>query len=155
MPDQVLPLDKQPVLRVAAMPADTNQAGDIFGGWIMSQVDIAGSIEAQRRAKGRVVTVAVTEFLFKKPVYVGDLISCYAEIIKTGKTSITVDVSVYATNFVSPTSSATFMKGGRQAPNANMEHGTLEQATVKVTEARIVYVAVDDKGTPRPLPQIV
>jgi acyl-CoA thioesterase YciA len=152
MTDHTPPPNKQPVLRVAAMPADTNQSGDIFGGWIMSQVDIAGSIVAQRRAKGRVVTVAVTEFLFKNPVYVGDLISCYADVVKSGKTSITVDVSVYATSFVSPSPSEPYGKSGRPSPKANLKHGTLEEATVKVTEARIVYVAVDENGTSRQLP---
>ena len=86
----------QPVLRTVPMPADTNYAGDIFGGWIMSQVDMAGSIPAMRRARGRIATVAVNSFVFKQPVFVGDLVSFYAEIIKVGRTSITVDVTVYA-----------------------------------------------------------
>jgi len=94
----------------------------------MSQVDMAGAVEASKRAKGRVVTVAVTEFLFKKPVFVGDLISCYGEIVKVGKTSITVDVSVYA------------------------ERERQDGSCVKVTEAKLVYVAVDARGNPRPVP---
>ncbi len=126
--DQVPLPSRQPSLRVLAMPADTNPAGDIFGGWIMSQVDMAGAVEAGKRAKGRVVTVAVTEFLFKKPVFVGDLVSCYGEVVKIGKTSITVDVAVYA--------------------ERKRQYGS----TVKVTEAKVVYVAVDADGNPRPVP---
>jgi len=123
----VLP-DKQPAIRVAAMPADTNSAGTIFGGWIMSQVDIAGSITALERASGRVVTVAVNSFEFHQPVFVGDLISCYAEVIKVGRTSITVKVEVYA-----------------QRNPGNPE-------TIKVTEAELTYVALDDNRKPRSVP---
>src|SRR5207245_8100899 len=88
--------DREPVLRVVPMPADANQYGDIFGGWIMSQVDIAGSVPAARRARGRTATVAVNSFVFKQPVLVGDLVSFYAEITHIGRTSLTVDVQVYA-----------------------------------------------------------
>lgn len=123
----VLP-DKQPAIRVAAMPADTNSAGTIFGGWIMSQVDIAGSIAALERARGRVVTVAVNSFEFHQPVFVGDLISCYAEVIKVGRTSITVKVEVYA-----------------QRNPGNPE-------TIKVTEAELTYVALDKNRKPRSIP---
>jgi len=123
----VLP-DKQPAIRVAAMPADTNSAGTIFGGWIMSQVDIAGSIAALERARGRVVTVAVNSFEFHQPVFVGDLISCYAEVIKVGRTSITVKVEVYA-----------------QRNPGNPE-------TIKVTEAELTYVALDKNRKPRSVP---
>jgi len=123
----VLP-DKQPAIRVAAMPADTNSAGTIFGGWIMSQVDIAGSIIALERARGRVVTVAVNSFEFHQPVFVGDLISCYAEVIKVGRTSITVKVEVYA-----------------QRNPGNPE-------TIKVTEAELTYVALDENRKPRSIP---
>ena len=123
----VLP-DKQPAIRVAAMPADTNSAGSIFGGWIMSQVDIAGSIAALERARGRVVTVAVNSFEFHQPVFVGDLISCYAEVIKVGRTSITVKVEVYA-----------------QRNPDNPE-------TIKVTEAALTYVALDENRKPRSVP---
>ena len=91
-----LPDGKEPTLRVVPMPADANQHGDIFGGWIMAQVDIAGSVAAVRLAKGRVATVAVNSFLFKQPVFVGDLVSFYAEVVRVGRTSITVNVEVYA-----------------------------------------------------------
>ena len=121
-------MDKQPTTRVLAMPKDTNAAGDIFGGWIMSQVDIAASIAAHRRARGRVVTVAVNEFQFHQPVYVGDLISCYAEIIKVGKTSLTVHVEVIA----------------------ERDRGTEDR--IKVTEANLTFVAVDQQGNKRQVP---
>src|SRR6202795_3491280 len=88
--------DKQPALRVVPMPADSNYHGDIFGGWIMSQVDIAGSVPASRRARGRIATVAVNSFVFKEPVMIGDLVSFYADITREGRTSITVAVEVYA-----------------------------------------------------------
>src|SRR5260221_14261341 len=95
--DQVtLPRDRDPTLRVVPMPSDANYVGDIFGGWIMSQVDVAGSIPAIRRARGRVATVAVNSFVFKKPVLIGDLVSFYAREVRVGNTSITVDVEVYA-----------------------------------------------------------
>jgi len=123
----VLP-DKQPAIRVAAMPADTNSAGTIFGGWIMSQVDLAGSIAALERARGRVVTVAVNSFEFHQPVFVGDLISCYSEVIKVGRTSITVKVEVYA-----------------QRNPGNPE-------TIKVTEAELTYVALDENRKLRSVP---
>ncbi len=110
------------------MPRDTNTAGDIFGGWIMSQVDLAGSIVAIRRA-GRVVTVAVNEFQFHKPVFVGDLISCYGDIARVGNTSLTVFVEVYAER----------QRGGGEC--------------VKVTEATLTYVAIDENRKPRPVPR--
>ena len=119
--------DEHPTLRVVAMPADTNASGDIFGGWIMSQVDIAGAIAAIRHVGGRVATVAVNALHFKQPVFVGDLISCYAAVEKTGTTSITIGVQVYA------------------------ERNRLQHETVKVTEAVLTYVALDDKGRPRPI----
>jgi len=121
--------EKQPTTRVLAMPRDTNAAGDIFGGWIMSQVDIAASIAAHRRAKGRVVTVAVNEFQFHQPVYVGDLISCYADVIKVGNTSLTVHVEVIA----------------------ERDRGTEQR--IKVTEASLTFVAVDQQGNKRPVPK--
>ncbi len=120
-----LPPQREPVLRVVPMPSDANFAGDIFGGWIMSQVDIAGSIEAIRRARGRVATVAVNSFVFRKPVFVGDLVSFYAEVVRVGRTSITVDVEVFA----------------HRAP--------LGDTCVKVTEAKLTYVAVDSERRPR------
>ena len=126
-----LPETEQPVLRIVPMPADTNAHGTIFGGWVMSQVDIAGSIPAWRRAQGPVVTVAVNSFVFKEPVFVGDLVSFYARICKTGRTSITVDVEVFA-------------QRGR----------TDSRDAVKVTEAQLTYVAVDDRRQPRGLPGV-
>ena len=123
----------QPVLRMVPMPSDTNYANDIFGGWIMSQVDMAGSIPAIRQACGRVATVAVNSFVFKHPVLVGDLVSFYADIIKVGRTSITVDVAVYAQRGV--------REGG-------------EEICIKVTEAVLTYVAIDDNRRPRVVPQV-
>lgn len=120
-----LPAGKEPMLRVVPMPADANSSGDIFGGWVMSQVDIAGSIPALRHARGRVATVAVNSFVFRQPVMIGDLVSFYAEVVKVGRTSITVSVEVYA-----------------QRNPAKVE-------TVKVTEATLTYVAVDNSGRPR------
>jgi acyl-CoA thioesterase YciA len=120
-----LPTDKIPVLRVAPMPRDSNQSGDIFGGWIMAQVDIAGSIPAARVARGRVATVAVNSFQFKQPVFVGDLVSLYAEVVRVGRTSITVNVEVYA----------------QRRPE--------REEVVKVTEATLTYVAVDENRRPR------
>ena len=126
----VLPPDRVAVLRMMPMPADANIHGDVFGGWIMAHVDIAGAIPAVRRAGGRVATVAVTSFQFEQPVFVGDLVSFYADIIKTGTTSITVKVEVYA------------------------ERNRVEQHLVKVTEAVLVYVATDEERRPRPLPAV-
>jgi len=115
-------------IRVMAMPADTNAAGDIFGGWLMSQVDIAGSIVARRRAQGRTVTVAVDSFQFKKPVFVGDVINCYAHITRVGSTSMTVHVRAFAER-----------------------HGHSHEQ-IQVTEADLTYVAVDEQGRPRKIP---
>lgn len=122
------PSDHHAVLRVMPMPADANVHGDVFGGWIMAQLDIAGSIPAARRAGGRVATVAVNALTFKQPVFVGDLLSFYAEIIKTGRTSVTVAVEVYS------------------------ERQGLEAQVVKVTEATLTYVATDAQRHSRPLP---
>jgi acyl-CoA thioesterase YciA len=124
-----LPRDREPTIRVLAMPTDTNAAGDIFGGWIMSQVDIAGSITAFRRARGRVVTVAVNSFEFHQPVFVGDLISCYAQVIRIGRTSLSVKVEVYA------------------------ERNRQQEECIKVTEAVLTFVAVDDQRKPRVVPR--
>jgi acyl-CoA thioesterase YciA len=126
-----LPENEQPTLRVVPMPADTNAAGDVFGGWIMSQVDIAGAVVALRRARGRVVTVAVNAFSFKQPVYVSDLVSFYAKVIKIGTTSLTVDVKVYA-------------ERGWRAPNPG--------EIVLVTDAALTYVAIDGNRQKRPVP---
>lgn len=129
MTDQPLELpQKQPALRVVPQPSDANVHGDVFGGWIMSQVDIAGSIPATRRANGRVATVAVNSFVFKQPVFVGDLLSFYASIIKTGNTSVTVDVEVFAQRMALP------------------------GEVVKVTEATLTYVATGPDCKPRSLP---
>ncbi len=122
-----LPTDRQPTIRIIPMPADTNANGTIFGGWVMAQVDLAGSVPASERAMGRVVTVAVNSFLFKEPVFVGDLVSFYASVTKTGRTSITVDVEVYAQRH---------------------RFGT---EVVKVTEAVLTYVAIDENHKPRAL----
>ena len=127
-PAIALPKGREVALRVVPMPSDANYTGDIFGGWIMSQVDIAGSIPALRLAHGRIATVAVNSFTFKQPVLIGDLVSFYADIVRVGRTSITVDVEVYA------------------------ERRTLREV-VKVTEATLTYVAVDDQRRPRPVNQ--
>lgn len=126
-PTTTLP-QREPTLRVAAMPSDANYTGDIFGGWLMGQVDIAGSIPAVHRAKGRVATVAVNSFVFKQPIFIGDLVSFYTRIVKVGTTSITVDVEVYV-----------------QRDPANPQ-------CLKVTEATLTYVAVGEDRRPRPLP---
>jgi acyl-CoA thioesterase YciA len=124
-----LPEDKQPALRVVPMPADANQNGDIFGGWIRSQVDIAGGMRAGRIARGRVATVAVNSFVFKQPVQIGDVLSLYADVVRVGNTSITVDVQVFA------------------------ERRPSDPKVVKVTEATLTYVAIDSNGRPRPVPR--
>jgi acyl-CoA thioesterase YciA len=129
-PPATLPEHKVPVLRIVPMPADLNPAGDVFGGWIMAQVDIAGAIPAWRRARGRVATIAVNSFLFKERVSVGDLVSFYAEVVSVGHTSITVDVEVYA------------------------ERHPEDPIVVKVTEAQLTYVAVDQEGNKRALPAL-
>ncbi len=122
--------DGMPTLRVMPMPADANIHGDVFGGWIMAQVDIAGAIPAVRRASGRVGTVAVNSFVFKQPVFVGDLLSFYSKIVRTGTTSVTVTVEVYA------------------------ERNRLQSEVVKVTEATLTYVAVGEDRRPRALPPL-
>lgn len=122
-----LPTDKEVALRVIPMPADANANGDIFGGWIMSQVDLAGSIPAHRRARGRIATVAVNQFVFKQPVQIGDVVSFYASVKRVGRTSITVDVEVYA----------------------ERDRG---HTVAKVTEAELTYVAIGADRKPRELP---
>jgi acyl-CoA thioesterase YciA len=119
---------REPTIRVAAMPSDANYTGDIFGGWLMGQVDIAGSIPALHRAKGRVATVAVNSFVFRQPIFVGDIVSFYTRIVKVGTTSITVDVEVYA------------------------QRDPAKPICVKVTEATLTYVAVGDDRKPRAVP---
>lgn len=123
-----LPEGKMPVLRVMPMPADVNPAGDVFGGWIMSQTDIAGGLAAIKRSRGRVATIAVNSFLFKQPVSVGDILSFYADIVKVGTSSITVDVTVFA------------------------ERHPENPIVVKVTEAVLTFVAVDKNGKKREIP---
>ena len=123
-----LPGDRQLVMRVMPMPADANGNGDIFGGWIMAQVDLAGAVLPARIAKGRIVTVAVNEFIFKQPVSVGDLLSFYAKVERIGRTSVTVNVEVYA------------------------ERNPANLHVVKVTEANLTYVAIDREGKPRLIP---
>jgi acyl-CoA thioesterase YciA len=124
-----LPEKKQPALRVVPMPADANQHGDIFGGWIMAQVDIAGGTVAARLARGRVATVAVKEFVFKQPVQIGDVLSFFVDVQRMGNTSVTVTVEVYA------------------------ERRPADPTVVKVTEATLTYVAIDRDGRPRAVPR--
>lgn len=126
--DHIVLPPKQPALRVVPMPADLNQNGDVFGGWVMAQVDVAGAIPAMRLARGRVATVSVNSFQFKQAISVGDIVSLYAEIVHVGRTSITVNVEVYAErNYTNP-------------------------VTVKVTEAQLTYVAIDGNGEKRSVP---
>jgi acyl-CoA thioesterase YciA len=124
-----LPAGREPTLRVVPEPADVNYVGDIFGGWIMSQVDVAGAIPAIRYAGGRVATIAVNSFVFKQPVFVGDIVSLYSRVVRVGRTSITVEVVVYAQRSFS------------------------EDEVVKVTEAMLTYVAVDEHRRPRAVRQ--
>lgn len=124
-----LPLDQTPVLRVLPMPADANGNGDIFGGWIMSQVDLAGAVLSARLARGRIATIAVKEFVFRHAVSVGDLLSLYASVVRVGTSSVTVDVEVYA------------------------ERNPSDPFVVKVTEAQLTYVAIDRDGQRRPIPR--
>ncbi|UCH53113.1 MAG: acyl-CoA thioesterase [Pseudomonadota bacterium] len=126
-----LPSGVEPTLRVVPMPRDTNAAGDVFGGWIMSQVDMAGAIAAVRRARGRVVTVAVNAFAFREPVYVSDIVSFYASVVRVGTTSLTVDVKVYA-------------ERGFYAPDPG--------SVVLVTDAVLTYVAIDKHRKKRAVP---
>jgi acyl-CoA thioesterase YciA len=124
-----LPTDKELVLKVIPLPADTNGNGDIFGGWVMSQVDLAGSVLPARYIRGRMATVAVNEFIFKQPVRVGDILSFYSEVTRIGRTSITVKVEVFA------------------------ERYRTQGQYIKVTEANLTYVAIDDQGRPREIPK--
>ena len=115
-------------LRVMPLPADVNSNGDVFGGWIMAQVDMAGAVLPSRIARGRIATVAVSEFIFKQPVSIGDLLSFYARVLRVGRSSVTVHVEVFA------------------------ERNPADPQVVKVTEANLTYVAIDGEGKPRPLP---
>ena len=123
-----LPTDKELVLKVIPMPGDTNGNGDIFGGWVMAQVDLAGSVLPARYIQGRMATVAVNEFVFKQPVRVGDILSFFAGITRIGRTSVTVQVEVYA------------------------EHFERQGQYMKVTQALLTYVAIDENGRPRLVP---
>jgi acyl-CoA thioesterase YciA len=129
MAPSALPDGAELVMRVMPLPADANANGDVFGGWIMAQVDLAGAVLPARIAKGRIATVAVNEFVFKQPVSIGDLLSFYARVSRIGRTSVTVLVEVYA-----------------ERNPANLQ-------VVKVTEANLTYVAIDGNGAPRPLPR--
>ena len=120
-----LPTDKELVLKMIPMPADCNANGDIFGGWVMAQVDLAGAALPARYVDGRMATVAVNQFIFKQPVRVGDILSFFAAVTRIGNTSITVQVEVFAERFRAQ---------GRY---------------IKVTEASLTYVAIDDAGRPR------
>ncbi|MDI4635183.1 acyl-CoA thioesterase [Pelomonas sp. V22] len=124
-----IPDQRELVLRVMPMPADANHNGDVFGGWIMAQVDIAGSVLPARISRGRVATVAVNEFVFKQPVSIGDLLSFYASVVRVGRTSITVHVEVIA------------------------ERNPANPHVVKVTEANLTFVAIDKEGKPRQIDQ--
>ena len=123
-----LPTDEELVLKVIPMPADSNANGDIFGGWVMAQVDLAGSVIPARYTRGRMATVAVNEFIFKQPVRVGDILTFFSKLVRIGRTSITVKVEVYAERF------------------------SAQGHYVKVTEASLTYVAIDEHGRPRPIP---
>ncbi len=124
-----VPTDMELVLKVIPMPADCNANGDIFGGWVMAQVDLAGSVLPARHVRGRMATVAVNEFIFKQPVRVGDILSFYSIVKRVGTTSITVSVEVFA------------------------ERIRAQGQFVKVTEANLTYVAIDDEGRPRAIPK--
>jgi acyl-CoA thioesterase YciA len=119
----------EPAVRTLAMPADTNPSGDIFGGWVIAQMDLAAGIVAARRAQGRVATVALDGLSFHRPVYVGDLVSCHADVVKVGRTSMTIKVDTYV-----------------------IRSRTMEE--VKVTEGHFTMVAIDAEGRPRPVPEI-
>ncbi len=126
--DRITLPNKHCTLRLMPMPAELNPHGDVFGGWVMAQVDVAGAIPAMQRAKGRVATVSVNSFLFKQPISVGDIVSLYADIVRVGSTSITVRVEVFAErNYAAP-------------------------IIVKVTEAELTYVAIDGDGMKRQVP---
>ncbi len=129
-PDGVqLPEDHELVLKVIPMPGDCNANGDIFGGWVMAQVDLAGSVLPARYTQGRMATVAVNEFIFKQPVRVGDILSFFAKVVRIGRTSVTVKVEVFAERF------------------------RLQGNYIKVTEASLTYVAIDEEGRPREIPK--
>ena len=117
----------QPAVRTLAMPADTNPSGDIFGGWLLAQMDIAAGMTAFTRARGRVATVAVDAMTFHQPVLVGDIVSCYAEVVRVGRSSMTLQVEAWA-------------RRGQTGEE------------IKVTEAKFTCVAIDENRRPRPVP---
>ena len=124
--------DKQPkgaqTVRVVAMPADTNANGDIFGGWVLSQMDMAGGVAAVERARGRVVTIKVDTMIFIRPVRVGDVLSVHTEVESIGRTSMKVHIEAWVRRFIT-------------------------HAQEKVTDATFTFVAIDDQGRPRPIPR--
>ena len=126
-PPELSPPARQPAVRTLAMPADTNPAGDIFGGWLLAQMDVGGAVPAVERAHGRVATIAVDGMVFHEPVYVGDLVSVYAEVVRVGRTSLTVQVEAWARR----------QRTGQE---------------VKVTAGRFTYVAIDEDRRPRAVP---
>jgi acyl-CoA thioesterase YciA len=128
-PETTLPQDRELVLKVIPMPADCNANGDIFGGWVMAQVDLAGAVLPARYARVRMATVAVNQFVFKQPVRVGDILSFFSHITRVGRTSVTVQVEVFAERF------------------------SAQGQYVKVTEASLTYVAIDGSGRPKPIPR--
>jgi acyl-CoA thioesterase YciA len=129
-PTTALPTDQELALKVIPMPGDCNANGDIFGGWVMAQVDLAGSVLPARYTQGRMATVAVNEFIFKQPVRVGDILSFFSKVVRIGRTSITVKVEVFAERFRN------------------------QGSYIKVTEALVTYVAIDDAGKPREIPKV-
>ena len=129
MQDLIAPPDSDPSIRIIAMPADTNPSGDIFGGWLMSMMDMAGANIAYKRAGGRVATVAVDKIEFHRPVAVGDVVSCYGKIIRIGRSSLAIKVEVWVRRRV-------------------------ENEQFKVTEGEFTYVAISDDGKSRSLPEL-
>ena len=128
MADAEIPPPVEPSLRTLAMPGDANPNGDIFGGWVLAQMDLAGAVPAVERAEGRVATVAVEAMRFHQPIMIGDLVSAYTRVAREGTTSISVEIEIWA----------------KRRKDATL---------VKVTEGTFVYVAIDDNGRPRPLPE--
>jgi len=127
MTDPTHPPEGEPLIRAIAMPADANPSGDIFGGWLMSQMDLAAANAASRRSRGRCATVAVDGIVFHQPVFIGDEVSLYCTIIKVGRTSMTIRVEAW-------------------------RRSRTDEARNKVTEATFTFVAVDENRKPRPLP---
>jgi acyl-CoA thioesterase YciA len=119
----------QLTLRISAMPADTNANGDIFGGWVMARMDQAGGIAGVERAQGRVVTVKVDEMTFIRPMRVGDVLCVYTDVVRIGRTSLTIAIEAWARRFMT-------------------------NVREKVTEATFTFVAIDDNGKPRPVPPL-